>query len=113
MKKIKKIFGYSLLLIIGLILGLIVHGLIEIPFLWLLRTRFIALFMEMPWFTWLRIHWAFTVITEILGITVVSLFYKKLVTKKNYLLETVIIVSYFSFLIIILISLFNCPVLNK
>lgn len=113
MKKIKKIFGYSLILIIGLILGLIIHGLIEIPFLWLLRTRFMALFMEMPWFSWLRIHFAFTVITEILGIAVASLFYKKLITGKNYLPETIIIVLYISFFIIILIGLFNCPALNK
>jgi|GEM_PF-5343572 len=113
MKKIKKIFGYSLLLIIGLILGLIIHGLIEIPFLWLLRTRFIVLFMEMPWLTWLRIHWVFTVITEILGIAVASLFYKKLITKKKIILELIIIVSYSLIFSIIIISLFNCPVLNQ
>jgi len=109
----KKFFKYSLLLILGLLLGFIIHGLIEIPALWLLRTRFISLFMEVPWLTWLRIHSVFTIITEILGIAIISLIYKKLITKKNYLLEIIIIASYILISFIIIISLFSCPVLNQ
>ena len=109
----KKIFKSSLLLILGLLLGFIIHGLIEIPALWLLRTRFISLFMEIPWLAWLRIHSVFTVTTEILGIAIASSFYKKLKNKKSFLLETVIIASYILIFLIIIISLFSCPVLNK
>lgn len=109
----KKIFRYSLLLIIGLLLGFIIHGLIEIPALWLLRTRFISLFMEVPWFAWLRIHWVFTITTEILGIAITSVFYKKLITKKAFFIEIAIIASYVLIFSIIVISLFSCSVLNQ
>jgi len=109
----KKFFKYFLLLIIGLLLGFVIHGLIEIPALWLLRTRFISLFMEIPWLAWLRIHSVFTITTEILGIAITSVFYKKLIAKKSFLPETVIIASYILISFIIVISLFSCPVLNK
>ena len=94
-------------------MGFIIHGLIEIPVLWLLRTRFIILFVDVPWLVWLKIHWIFTIATEILGIAIVSLLNKKLVIKKNYLLEAVMIVSYILIFSVIIIGLFNCPILNQ
>jgi len=65
MTKYLKIF---LVLIIGLILGLIIHGLIEIPALWLLTNYLSDLFFGITWSAWLWIHLVFTIIIEILGI---------------------------------------------
>lgn len=67
----------GLVIIIGLILGLIIHGLIEIPALWILTNKFSDLFFGTPWNTWLFVHLIFTIIVEILGIFLAFLIYRK------------------------------------
>ena len=81
---VKKFLKYSLLLIIGLLVGFIIHGLIEIPALWLLRTRFIGLLAQIPWPTWLMIHLIFTIIIEILGIVIIYFFYNSARKKSEH-----------------------------
>ena len=73
----KKYFEFILIIILGLLVGFIIHGLIEIPALWLLRTRLSDLFARTSWNTWLKIHLIFTIVIEILGIALVFGIYKK------------------------------------
>jgi len=72
-----KYLKLALVLIIGLILGLTIHGLIEIPALWLLTNWLSDFFFGISWNTWILIHLIFTIIVEILGILIAFRFYKK------------------------------------
>jgi len=66
-----------LVIIIGLLLGLIIHGIIEISVILLLTDRFKNLFLRLSWETWVLIHHIFSVIIEILGVVLSFLVYKK------------------------------------
>jgi len=102
-----------LLSVLGLLVGLVLHGLIEIPALWLLRTRFSDLFFQVPWSSWLNIHLTFTIVMEIVGVALTFLVYKKFIDKSpKYLLEALIIALFASSFIIIIYSLFTCPCLK-
>jgi len=73
----KKYLELILIIIIGLLLGLVIHGLIEIPIIWLLTTRFNDFFVSLSWNTWLWVHAVFTVVVEIVGIYLAFWLYKK------------------------------------
>ena len=73
----KKHLKTSLLLILGLLLGLVIHGIIEIPALWILMNKLPCLFYIPSWDTWIKIHLVFTIATEILGIVLVLWINKK------------------------------------
>ena len=73
----KKYLEITLIIIIGLLLGLLIHGIIEIPAIWILTTWFTSFFISIPWENWLLIHLTFTVIVEILGIFLAFWIYKK------------------------------------
>jgi len=72
MTKYLKIF---LVLVIGLILGLIIHGLIEIPAIWFLTNYLSDFFFGISWNTWILIHLIFSIIVEILGVALALWFY--------------------------------------
>ncbi len=72
-----KYLKFVLVLIIGLILGLIIHGLIEIPALWLLTNKFSDLFFGTSWSVWVWIHLVFTIIVEILGVFLAFWIFRK------------------------------------
>lgn len=73
----KKYLEITLIIIIGLLLGLLIHGIIEIPAIWILTTWFISFFTSISWGNWLLIHHTFTVIVEILGVFLAFWIYKK------------------------------------
>jgi len=66
-----------LVVLIGLILGLIIHGVIEILAILILTIWLSNLFLSISWTVWLWIHFVFTVIVEILGIVLAFRIYKK------------------------------------
>jgi len=66
-----------LVIIIGLLIGIIIHGAIEIPVIFLLIGIFKDFFLRVPWNVWLLIHHIFTVIIEFLGIFLAFRSYKK------------------------------------
>lgn len=70
-----------LVIIIGLLLGLIIHGLIEIPALWFLTNKFGDLFFGVSWNTWVFVHLVFTIVVEILGIFLALWIYRKCLKK--------------------------------
>lgn len=72
-----KYIKYILIFIIGIILGIIVHGIIEIPAIILLTNNFKELFLRISWSTWILIHNIFTAIIEILGVIFAFWIYKK------------------------------------
>lgn len=74
-------FKIVLVIIIGLISGLIIHGLIEIPALWVLTHWMEDLFFGTNWNVWLWIHLIFTIVIEILGIIIALFVYQKCIKK--------------------------------
>ncbi len=66
-----------LIVMFGLALGLVVHGLIEILAIWLLTTRFNDFFVSLSWNTWLWVHAVFTIFTQALGIYLAFWLYKR------------------------------------
>lgn len=66
-----------LVVLIGLILGLIIHGVIEILAILVLTVWLSNLFLSISWAVWIWIHSVFTIIVEILGIVLVLRIYKK------------------------------------
>jgi len=64
----KKYLKITLIIIFGLFIGLIIHGLIEILVIFLLINIFKDFFLKISWGTWLLIHHIFTIVVEILGI---------------------------------------------
>ena len=73
----KKYLEITLIVIIGLLLGLVIHGIVEILAIWILTTWLISFFISIPWGNWLLIHLIFTVIVEILGVFLAFWIYKK------------------------------------
>ena len=73
----KKYLEITFVIIIGLLLGLVIHGIIEILAIWILTNWFISFFTSISWETWLLIHIIFTIIVEILGIFLAFWIYKK------------------------------------
>ena len=70
-----------LFIIIGLLIGFIIHAIIEIPTIWLLTSNFEDFFISISWNTWLVIHFIYTIATEIIGILIALAIYKKYKTK--------------------------------
>lgn len=66
-----------LIIVIGLLLGLILHGIIEIMMIWVLTSWLPDLFLAISWNTWLWIHLIFTIIIEILGLALAFWIYRK------------------------------------
>ncbi len=64
----KKYLENTLIIIIGLLLGLLIHGVVEILAIWILTAWFNSFFASILWGTWLLIHIIFSIITEILGV---------------------------------------------
>lgn len=73
----KKLLEISLVIIIGLILGMVIHGIVEILVIWVLINWFISFFASITWANWLLIHLVFTILVEILGIALVFWIYRK------------------------------------
>ncbi len=73
----KKYLEIILILIIGLILGLLIHGVVEILAIWVLTTWFISFFTSISWGNWLLTHIVFTIFVEILGVFLAFWIYKK------------------------------------
>ena len=72
-----KYFKIIFVIIIGLLIGIIIHGAIEIPVIFLLISTFKDFFLRVSWNVWLLIHHIFTVIIEFLGIFLAFRSYKK------------------------------------
>ncbi len=72
-KKIKNV----LVIIIGLISGVIVHGAIEMLSIWFLLHRLQGLFFNFSWDTWYKIDLAFFAVVETITVVVIFRFYKK------------------------------------
>jgi hypothetical protein len=66
-----------LLLILGLLVGLVIHGLFEILAIWVLINRLSCFFFWVSWDTWLLVHLVFSVVVEIIGVVLVFWIYKK------------------------------------
>ncbi len=66
-----KYLQFSLIIILGLLIGIIIHGLIEIPAIWILVNWLGNLFSAISWPIWLLIHLIFTIICEVLGIVLI------------------------------------------
>jgi hypothetical protein len=60
-----------LVVITGLLSGLILHGIIEILAIWILINWLNNLFWAISWSIWLRIHFVFSIIIEIIGVWLV------------------------------------------
>jgi len=75
----KKYLEITLVFIIGLLFGLILHGLIEILLIWLLTDGLRNLFLKFSWQTWVLIHHIFSIIIEILAVILVFHIFKKYV----------------------------------
>lgn len=73
----KKYLEIILIIIIGLILGLVIHGIVEILAIWVLTTWLTSFFASISWESWLLIHFIFTIVVEILGVLLAFLGYKK------------------------------------
>ena len=71
----------ALAILIGLLLGLVIHGLIEIPALWILTNWMENLFFGTSWNVWLWIHLVFTIVVEILGIIIALFVFRKCIQK--------------------------------
>ncbi|MBZ9572404.1 hypothetical protein KJA15_03675 [Patescibacteria group bacterium] len=67
----------TLVIILGLLVGLIIHGVLEILAIWILTTWLNDFFLKVSWSAWFWIHLIFTVIIEILGVILVFKIYKK------------------------------------
>ena len=72
-KKIKLI----LVFILGLLFGLIVHGLVEIISIWVLLNWLEELFYEVSWDTWVWTHIISMIVLEIFGLVLVTWIYFK------------------------------------
>ena len=77
-KKIKLI----LVFIIGLLFGLIIHGLVEIITIWVLLNWLKDLFYQVSWATWCWVHIISMIVLEILGLLFALWFYIKYETEK-------------------------------
>lgn len=73
----KKYLEITFVIIIGLILGMVIHGLIEIPVIWILITWFTSFFTSISWGNWVLIHLIFTIFVEILGVFLALWIYKR------------------------------------
>jgi len=73
----KKYLKFFLVFIIGLLFGLIIHGLIEIPVIFLLTDGLRNLFLKFSWKSWVLIHHIFSIIIEILAVILVFVIYRK------------------------------------
>jgi hypothetical protein len=80
----KKYLEITLIVIIGLLLGLLIHGVVEILAIWVLTTWFISFFTSIAWGNWLLIHHVLTVIVEILGVFLAFWICKKYWRNKKY-----------------------------
>ena len=67
----------TLLVVTGLLLGFIIHGVIEILVIFILTGGLKNFFIRIPWNTWILIHNIFTVVIEILGIFLALWVYNK------------------------------------
>lgn len=68
---------FILVLTIGLLVGIIIHGIIEIPVLWVLTNIFQDFFSKVSWQVWILIHHIFSIIVEILGVFLTFRLYRK------------------------------------
>ena len=66
-----------LTVIIGSLIGLIIHGAIEIPIIFLLTGPFENLFLSVSWNAWILVHHIFTIIIEVFGIVLAFWAFKK------------------------------------
>ncbi len=73
----KEYLKNTLISVIGLLLGLIIHGLIEIPVIYLLINVFTGLFSRFSWRTWVLIHHILTVVIEVLGLVLAFRIFEK------------------------------------
>lgn len=65
----KKYFKIILLIFLGLITGLLIHGIIEIVVIRILIVKNVL--MVLSWKTWLDIHFLYSIIIEVLGIILI------------------------------------------
>ena len=72
-----KSFKLILVFVIGLLLGLIIHGFVEILAIWILTNWLSDFFFGISWSSWLQIHLVFSIIVEILGVALAFWIYKK------------------------------------
>jgi len=66
MKKIK----FFLIFVIGLLFGLLVHGLIEIVSIWVLLNWLEDFFYAVSWGTWVWVHLISMIALEIVGLII-------------------------------------------
>lgn len=72
-KKIK----FFLFVVLGILLGLTIHGLVEILAIWILLNWLKDLFFGIPWNSWSWIHIVSVAVVEILSLFLVFRVYKR------------------------------------
>lgn len=78
-----KYIRFTLIVVFGLILGIIIHSAIEIFAIWLLIHYFQNFFIKISWKGWLFIHFIFTIIIEIVGV-ILAFWLIKFIKIKRY-----------------------------
>jgi len=66
-----------LVFIIGLLFGLILHGVVEIIAIWILLSWLKDLFFQVSWTTWCWVHIVSLIILEITGLIIALRVYRK------------------------------------
>lgn len=72
-----KYIKFSLVVIIGFIFGLFVHGIVEIFIILFLINWLNNFFFGVSWENWVLVHNIFSIIVEILGVILAILIYRK------------------------------------
>jgi len=73
----RKSIEILLVLVLGLLVGLVLHGLIEILAIWILTTCLSSFFLRVSWESWLLTHLIYSIVMEVLGIVLVFWLHKK------------------------------------
>ena len=72
-----KYLKLALVVVIGLVLGMVIHGVVEILTIWVLTNWLNDFFLGTSWNSWLLIHLIFTIVVGILGIILALQIFKK------------------------------------
>lgn len=68
---------FVLVFIIGLLFGLIIHGIVEIVAIWFLLSWLTEFFFKISWSAWYIVHIVSLILAEIIALILVIMLYRK------------------------------------